>query len=311
MKAVFANQKIDGGGNQSPREIAEKLDYDLIDLNNDSWKDKRPTHQIWYMNDDIYNLQGRDFEAFKKVLSYGEDIKIVLNFVLGGIDKKQWPVQHNISKIIFLNHEKETEWRNKVSGRLLSTIKTDVVLPPINIDRFKDIDRKKSEKLRIGRHSRLSLKYPDNPCSIYRRIDKKNRSFSFMLMHPKIKKEFQHFKSYGWNEKPVEKFLEETDIYLAFINERTKEQAGRSNMEAMAAGCCVIVEDRDGPKEYIDHGNTGFRVKSEGEAAGIIDYLDENRDILRIIGENAKKYAFSNFNINKWKTVLINKAGDK
>ena len=56
-----------------------------------------------------------------------------------------------------------------------------------------------------------------------------------MLAHQKIRKAFteENFKYYEWNEKPIQAFLEDIDVYLAIIHPRCKEQGGRSNMEAM------------------------------------------------------------------------------
>jgi len=190
----------------------------------------------------------------------------------------------------------------KVKGTAKEIIPTEQMFSPIDIEKFTG-GKSKSDKLRIGRHSRISLKYPEDPCSLYRKLDTKEREFHFMLAHPKIAREFPHFKCYGWNEKPVEEFLADIDIYLAIIHPKTKEQGGRSNMEAMASGCLVIVEDRDGPQDYIKHGKTGFLVKSEDEAVDIINNL--TKDEIKRIGANARKYAIDNFKIDLWQKKLL------
>jgi len=298
MKAIFASQKIDGGGNQSPRELANHFYYDIIDLNQ-SWENVKAKKQVWYMNDNIYHLLKDDREAFRKVLSYADDIRIVLNFVMGDAWKDSILVDFPVKQIVFLNQIKKSEWVKKTHNKRHSLIPVDVIKPPIGLDRFKK-DRE-YKGYRIGRHSRISLKYPKDPCWIYDQLNNNRFQFSFMLAHPKIKKEF-NFKYYEWNEIPVQDFLNQTDIYLAIINPNTHEQAGRSNMEAMAAGCCVVVENRDGPKDYIKHGETGFLVNSEQEALDIINKLTVS-DIERI-GMNAKNYAFNNFKISNWDKVF-------
>jgi len=298
MKTIFASQRIDGGGNQSPRYLAEKLNYILVPINQPGWENEKAEEQVWYMNDDIYRLQGEDREKFLQVLSSAKDIKVVLNFVMANTYKDNWLIDYPVSKVIFLNKGRVAEWEEKTKGTRHSLIPAEAITPPIDLDRFKNINREESDKIRIGRHSRISLKYPDNPCDMYRKLDREDREFSFMLAHPKINKEFPHFKCYNWNELSVEKFLEQQDIYLVILNPKTKEQGGRSNMEAMAAGCCVIVEDRDGMQDYIENGKTGYLVKSEEEAIEIVNSLTKEK--IKEIGSNAREYAFNNFTINKW-----------
>jgi len=301
--AIICSYKIEGGGNQSGKKLAEIMDYDFVNLHTDEWKECKAKKQIWYMNDDIYKLQDKSREQldFFNVLKHGEDIKIVLNFVMANTWKDDWILDHNVSKIIFLNKGRVQEWNKKTANTRHNLIDVECILPPINLERFEKVDRQDCDVVRIGRHSRISLKFPDNPCLMYRELNLPYRSFDFMLAHKEIEEEFKdhnNFTFYKWNEIKVEKFLENIDIYLAILNKKTKEQGGRSNMEAMASGCCVIVEDRDGMQDYIKHGETGFLVKSEDEAVEIINNLD--RGEIKRIGENARKYAFKNFKTNNW-----------
>ena len=47
--AVFCSYKIDGGGNQSGKKLAELLGYDFVDLNKDEWKEA--THPLQHRYD--------------------------------------------------------------------------------------------------------------------------------------------------------------------------------------------------------------------------------------------------------------------
>ena len=302
--AVLCSYKCDGGGNQSGKKIAEMLNYKFYDLNTEEWKTCKEKKQIWYMNDDIYKLNGKDREEFEAVLKYADDIKIVLNFVIGGTDKQKWLIRYPVKKVIFFNKGRVDEWKKKVQNSPQKLIEVDNILPPINLELFDGTKRDK-DKIQIGRHSRIYGKYPDNPTEMYEKLDNDERDFHFMLAHPKIAKEFkdnESFHFYKWSELPVHEFLAKMDIYLAIINPKTKEQAGRSNMEAMAAGCCVITEDRDGPVDYIKHGETGFLVKSQEEAMALVRTLSKKE--IRRIGNNARKYALENFEAKKWVDII-------
>lgn len=303
--ALLCSYKCDGGGNQSGKKLSEMLGYKFYHLNTEEWKECKAKKQIWYMNDDIYKLNSECRMEFENVLSYADDIKIVLNFVIGGTDKQSWLYQYPVSKVIFLNKQRTREWQDKTKNTRQGMIPVETLVPPINIERFEDIRRTGSDKIRIGRHSRIYGKFPDDPVSMYKKLNISSREFYFMLGHPKLKKEFKNepnFFFYEWSQEPVHEYLASIDIYLAIINPKTKEQAGRSNMEAMAAGCCVITENRDGPVDYIEHGKTGFLVNNEQEAIDIINSLE--KEDIRQIGENAREYALTNFNPNKWINTL-------
>lgn len=300
--AVICSYRIDGGGNQSGKKLAELLGYDFVNIHTGEWKNCRAKKQIWYMNDDIYRFNGKENEAFKKVLSYADDIKVVLNFVIGGTHNARWVLDYPVSKILFLNKQREGEWKEVTKGTRWGLIDTIALCPPIDVEQYENINRQKSEYLRIGRHSRISLKYPDNMCDLYHAINKPNREFHFMLAHPKIKQEFtqSNFKYYEWNQVPVKQYLENLDIWLCIINPKTKEQGPRTLAEAMLAGCACITENRDGPTDKIINGETGFLVNSEGEISGILDLLENDRELLSNIGENARRYALKNFHYDKW-----------
>lgn len=298
--AVFCSQRINGGGNQSGVKLAEMLGYDLVNLYDEGWKNADYEYQVWYMNDDIYKLQDKikDRTAFLKVLSKAKDIKVVLNFVIANTWKDSWLLDYPVSKVIFLNEGRVKQWCAETVNTRHSMIEVKAMLPPINLDKFTNISRKESDKIRIGRHSRISLKYPPSPENMYKKLDRDDREFSFMIAHNNIKKAFPFWKYYDWNELSVEDYLEQIDIYLCIINPNTNEQGGRSNMEAMAAGCCVIVEDRDAMPDYIEHGETGFLVKSQDEAVDIINNL--TKEEIQRIGYNAYNYAFNNFKPERW-----------
>ena len=297
---ILCSHRIDGGGNQSGKKLAKLLDYDFVNLHTDEWKDCKAENQVWYMNDDIYRLQNNRKE-FYKVLSYAKDIKIVYNFVVANGWKEKWLLDYPVSKVLFLNQGRLKEWEEKTVNSRHSLIPVKALCPPINYEDFKEINRVESDKLRIGRHSRISLKYTKNPEELYKKLDKEGREFYFQITHPDIKKEFKdnaRFIFTEWNEKPVKQFLEGIDIWLSIINPNTKDQGPRVLAEAMLAGCCCITEDRDGMQDKIINGVTGYLVKNEEEAIKIVDMLDTK--LIKIIGDKAREYALRHFNPVNW-----------
>lgn len=299
--AVMCSYKIDGGGNQSGKKLAELLGYDFFNLHTDEWKSCKAKNQIWYMNDDIYTL--RKHPEFTEVLSFASDIKVVLNFVIGGAHKAKWMVDYPVTKVLFLNRQREVEWMTATNNTRHGLIDTAVLCPPINMERFQNINKPINDKLVISRHSRISLKYTGEPMKLYKEINKPTREFRFMLAHPSIKRfsnENDNFKCYTWNEIPVEKYLEDTDIWLCIINPRTKEQGPRTLAEAMLAGCVCIVENRDGPTDKIINGVTGFLIDSEDEVPALLDKLEADPELRKKIGQAARDYAINTFNPENW-----------
>jgi len=247
------------------------------------------------MNNSIYKLL-EDKDDFRKVLGYADEIYIILNFVLGGFERQRWVEEYPVEKVFFLNEDKRQEYIEK---RVLEQkhIETVVLPPPVQIDDYLVIKRDyEREPVTIGRHSRISLKYPDDPVPMYEKLANAlpEARFSFMIPHPKIVKRFQNDKRfifYSFNQLPVPQYLWEIDIYLSMINPKTKDQGPRTLVEAMASGLPCVVENRDGMKDRMVDGLSGYLVKNEDEAVARTAEIAKDFRLRRKFGEGARMIA--------------------
>ena len=86
---VFCNTRVDAGGEQSGQALANMLGGELISLSNNAWKGAASEVQVWYMNDAVYKLIDNDnLNLFKAHIGQASKCYIVLNFVLGGIQRQ-------------------------------------------------------------------------------------------------------------------------------------------------------------------------------------------------------------------------------
>ncbi|MCX6226726.1 MAG: glycosyltransferase family 4 protein [Bacteroidia bacterium] len=88
-----------------------------------------------------------------------------------------------------------------------------------------------------------------------------------------------------------------SDLY---VQPSITEGLGRAIIEAMSLCKPVIVTDNGGAKELIEEGKCGFVVpaKSSAAIAERILYCLKNRDLLKVIGENARERISSYFHID-------------
>jgi hypothetical protein len=293
--AVYVNNRIDGGGEQSAKMIAKMLDCPTISLTTDAWKTTPPPKkQIWYCNDFIYKAE-KEIDEFKRVIMASEKVYMVLNFTTGPIGKMAW-LKDRVRRFFFLNHDKLNGFQATCAPEL-KEISKRAYPPPVDISQYLDIERPLGRApIVIGRHSRMSLKYPVDPCSLYLKLIEKipEAHYAFMIPHKKIEIQFQadhRFHFYRWNEMTVREFLASIDIYASIISPKCHDQGPRVLCEAMASGLPCVVEDRDGMKERMINGTTGYLIADEDEAvARICDLYNQPR--LRLsMGQGARNRA--------------------
>ena len=301
-RAVYCNNRIVGGGELSAQTLARLMDCPLLSLTTNEWKTAPvPRVAVFYMNDFVYKVEKEP--DFRRIIESADRVYLVLNFTNGPVHKLPW-IAKIVNRVFFLNHEKLNgfqsacceEWKN-VSKRAYP--------PPVDIQQYLDIDRPLDRKpIVIGRHSRMSLKYPLDPGYIYRELIKKipEAHYAFQIPHRKISQEFKddpRFKFNNWNQVSVREFLASIDIYASIISPKVHDQGPRVLIEAMAAGLPCVVENRDGMKERMVNEVTGYLVGSEDEAIAQIIDLYHNKDKRVVMGRNARNRAKS-FDIGLW-----------
>lgn len=148
----------------------------------------------------------------------------------------------------------------------------------------------------IGRHCRdTPLKHhPDDP-SLY-------RQFALMGTDVRILGGTCLANAFGsripdgiqllpFGELPPRDFLAGIDIYFHRPHPEFSDAAPRAVLEAMAAGCAVVVSPRTGATDWIRHGENGFLADSQDEAHQIISELIHNPALRRATGSAARDLA--------------------
>ena len=301
-RAVYCSNRITGGGELSAQTLARLMNCPLISFTTNEWKTTPvPKKIIFYLNDVVYKLD-KDPE-YRRVIEEAETVYMVLNFTNGPVPKLPW-IAKKVKRVFFLNREKLNGFQSACCEEWKSVSKR-AYPPPVDILQYLDIDRPLDRRpIVIGRHSRMSLKYPMDPCYIYRELIKKipEAHYAFQIPHRKISQEFKddpRFILNTWNKVPVHDFLASIDIYASIISPKVHDQGPRVLIEAMAAGLPCVVENRDGMKERMINGVTGYLVDSEDEAIAKISDLYHHNDLRVQLGKNARIRAKS-FDLGLW-----------
>ena len=304
--AVYCNSRINGGGEQSAKMIATMLSCPLYSLTTNEWKERpAPKKQIWYMNDFAQKINDCDKRNhFQHIVQAGEKVYFVLNFVNGQIHKTSW-LAEKVRRVFFLNQQKLDEFQSACIDEWKDVSKR-AYPPPVNIQQYLDIERPFGRKpIVIGRHSRMSLKYPiDDPGYLYRELAKQipEANYAFQIPHKRITKEFKddmRFRLQTWDQQSVREFLASIDIYAAIISPKVRDQGPRVLMEAMASGLPCVVENRDGMKERMINGVTGYLVDSQDEAIKRIIELYNDKNLRMAMGKKARLRA-KEFDPTRW-----------
>ncbi len=102
--------------------------------------------------------------------------------------------------------------------------------------------------------------------------------------------------------KEISKILSQIDIY---VNPSIQEGMATANIEAMAAGCCVIATKGVGNDEVIIHGKNGYLYspKNTQELSNMLKrYINKYP---KQVGLNARKHSKKNFSMDKIAEMYI------
>ena len=137
--------------------------------------------------------------------------------------------------------------------------------------------------------------------------DTKNTRFEFMEAHSELVNAFQNeprMVFHKWNSMDVSDFLSRGHIYLYRTSNAWRDQYPRVVAEALAAGLPVLSEPRDGTKDRIVHGNTGFCCTHYDEFLLAVRTLRRKRDFCYKMGSAAKEWARKNLDPRTWIEVI-------
>lgn len=90
--------------------------------------------------------------------------------------------------------------------------------------------------------------------------------------------------------EPLQQAYASADI---FVFPSKTDTFGNAVLEAMASGLPVVVTDVLGPKDFVQHGKTGFIATSDEEFVSYHHRLREDEALRHEMGRNARQYALS------------------
>jgi len=256
-------------------------------------------HVLIYANDWPYKLQGADADVWRARLENAASVQIVLNFVCGPIPKQHW-LAKNLTGVYFLSSSLEAGWKNAVAAGPLADVPTSVLPPPTDLEPFFAIDhsaiRNPQSAIVIGRLGGSAHKLPPDAAAWYRAQAERlpGAQFWFMPAPPDLAREFAddpQFRFLARDEIPVAEFLAASDIFLYPVSPRVKDQGPRVVMEAMAAGCAVLTEPRDGCLDRIEHNVTGLHAAWPAAMEIVLHELVKDAPLRARLGAAARDHA--------------------
>ncbi|MEM3290811.1 MAG: glycosyltransferase [Candidatus Micrarchaeaceae archaeon] len=188
-------------------------------------------------------------------------------------------------------------------------INSTVLYPSIDVLKFKNVSYQKYF-LYLSRFE--EYKRQDFAIKAFEMFYEKNKTFKLILAGPYPK----DFINLNYLRKiqdyvkerylPVEfKFnlseSEKIDIYsnsYSCLFCTKDEDFGLVPLEAMASSKPIISVNEGGPKETIIDGITGFLVNNEKEMAERMEYLAQNPDIVKKMGNAGREHVLKNFDDN-------------
>jgi glycosyltransferase involved in cell wall biosynthesis len=283
---------------------------------------------FFYANDQIWDF----IKYAEPIVNKSSSLIVGINFANGTLPKCDWLARSNkLKAVIFQNEEKRSEFDRDAIG--LNGTRRVVMFGAIDLNKYLEVyckPREDKDELVVVKHGLPDWrKYvtkqsegtgdkihvwqqkfvKENDMVFYERMlkDIKDVRFEFMEAHPEIIKYFKdepRMKFYKFNEISVEEFLSHGHVYLHRMSNAWRDQYPRVVAEALAAGIPIISEPRDGTKDRIIHGNTGFYAVHYDEFLLHIKTLKRKEGLRRKMGQAAKDWARLNLDPRKWVEVI-------
>jgi glycosyltransferase involved in cell wall biosynthesis len=208
-----------------------------------------------------------------------------------------------------------------------------VLYGAIELDKFLEVcpvERKQDEPLVVVRHSVSDYRkhvteqsvnggdkihvwqknlMKEKDTKFYARLvnDLKNVRFEFMEAHEELVKEFagdKHFVFHKWNSMPVTEFLRRGHVFLYRCSNSWRNQFPRNLGEALASGLPAIVEPRDGDKDRVIYGNSGYYATDFDGFLYALKLMQRKDEYRKKMGMFAKDWARQNLDPNKWVSII-------
>ncbi|MCP3951991.1 MAG: glycosyltransferase [Desulfobacterales bacterium] len=258
-------------------------------------------HLFFYMND-YPRLFSNFSDDWKVQMQRAASVQIAFNRTLGAIPIETWLAKH-LNRIYFQNSHMESEWQQLVRSNILSRVATEVLAPPIVLSPFLNIEEPRSAPLVFGRLAGDGA-VPESAVRLYERLaeDHPKSEFWFMPAPSVLHDACSHnpqFRFFEPNEITVIDFLQACNIFLLTYKDHIPVPGPRSLVEAMAAGCAPVVINREGPKERIIHGESGYCADNDDDFYHYANMLATNADLRSKISAGARARART-FKVDDW-----------
>jgi glycosyltransferase involved in cell wall biosynthesis len=282
---------------------------------------------LLYANDNINHF----IQHGRQVIENSLSVIVGINFVNGNLPKCGEPLASKLKAVIFQNEEKLMEFERDQIG--MFNLEKIVLFGAIDINRFVDIlpeSRQDNSKMVVLKHCKPDYrKYvtsesagggekihvwqkhfvKDTDVDFYKRLlkDTSNIYFEFMQAHKELVEAFPNeprMKFWSWDEITVEEFLSRGHVYLYRTSNMWRDQYPRVVAEALAAGLPVLTEPRDGTKDRVIYGDTGFYCVDYDQFKLALSTFKRKEQARRSMGMNAKDWSRVNLNPQKWVSIL-------
>jgi ADP-heptose:LPS heptosyltransferase len=286
---------------------------------------------LFYANDCVWDFP----KSAHKIVENSSALVVGINFALGNFKKPahtSWLSKSGKFKaVVFQNEEKSAEWEQQVIG--LHDTKRVVLFGAIDLDKFYEVctpARKDNSELvviktckpdhrkyvtessksggdKIHIWQKNFIKEVDT--KFYARLLKntKNIRFEFMEAHKEVA---EHFKDeermvfHKWNSMPVTDLLARGHVFMYRASNMWRDNYPRVMAEALAAGLPCISEPRDGTKDRIVHGDTGFYACHYDEYLLHLKTLQRKEGLRSKMGQYAKDWAKKNLDPRRWVDLI-------
>lgn len=237
-------------------------------------------HALLYMSD-YPTIFCNHAARWRHALAGTASVQIVFNRTLGSLPRERW-LEDVVTRLYFHDSWMRQSWRILSRDTPLADLPAEVLAPPVELAGFRKLAarRPRPPPLIVGRLAG-DADVPHNAPELYRRLaaELPEAQFWFMPSPPGLEAELgghSQFRFYRRNAVAVPEFLHACHIYALSYWRGVRVPGPRSLMEAMAAGCAPVVIDREGPRDRVVHGESGFRSNDDTQFINYIVRLARN-----------------------------------
>jgi len=300
----------------------------------DGMRDMKPgIPLLFYANDCIWDF----VKSAQSVVDKSSSVIIGINYCNGSLPQATWLSKGDkLKAIVFQNDEKKDEFNGKAIG--FESTQRLVLYGAIELDSFletcpdKRADKDEFVVLKhcvadyrkfvtaqsVGKGDKKHIwqkhLYKELDTKFYKRLleNTKNMRFEFMEAHKELRDAFKDDKRmvfHKWDSMKVEDFLSRGHAYLYRTSNMWRDQYPRVVAEALATGLPVLTEPRDGTKDRVLHGDTGFYCCDFDSYVYALKLLQRKEDYRHHLSRNAKDWARENLRPERWVDIIEEHCG--